>query len=57
MTFYTNDRVALFIDGSNLHAAARSLGFDIDYKQLLEFFKLQGSLIRRFLLYGTFRGT
>ena len=48
MTFHPNDRVALFIDGSNLHAAARSLGFDIDYKQLLEFFKLQSNLVRAF---------
>ena len=48
MASYYNDRVALFIDGSNLCAAARSLGFDIDYKQLLEFFKLQGNLVRAF---------
>ncbi len=27
------DRVALFIDGSNLYAASKSLGFDIDYKR------------------------
>jgi len=48
MPSYSTDRVALFIDGSNLHAATRSLGFDIDYKQLLNFFKLQRSLIRAF---------
>jgi uncharacterized LabA/DUF88 family protein len=28
MNFYPNERVALFIDGSNLYAAARALGFD-----------------------------
>ena len=48
MTSNSDDRVALFIDGSNLYAAARSLGFDIDYKQLLEFFKPQGRLVRAF---------
>ncbi len=33
--FYRDERLALFIDGSNLYAAAKSLGFDIDYKLLL----------------------
>ena len=35
---YENEKVGLFIDGSNLYAAARALGFDIDYKKLLELF-------------------
>ena len=48
MTFYSNERVALFIDGSNLYAAARALEFDIDYKQLLEFFKKDSRLVRAF---------
>ena len=48
MTSYPDDRVALFIDGSNLYAAARGLGFDIDYKQLLEHFKQKGRLVRAF---------
>jgi uncharacterized LabA/DUF88 family protein len=30
------EKTALFIDGANLYKAARSLGFDIDYKSLLE---------------------
>jgi uncharacterized LabA/DUF88 family protein len=38
----------LFIDGANLHAAARSLGFDIDYKRLLKHFQEQCHLIRAF---------
>jgi uncharacterized LabA/DUF88 family protein len=46
--FYPNERVALFIDGANLHAAARSLGFDIDYKRLLKQFQEQCHLIRAF---------
>ncbi|HZD26987.1 MAG TPA: NYN domain-containing protein [Alphaproteobacteria bacterium] len=42
------ERVALFIDGSNLYAAAKSLNFDIDYKKLLEVFQTQGYLVRAF---------
>ncbi|SOD94353.1 NYN domain-containing protein [Caenispirillum bisanense] len=48
MIFYPSERIALFIDGSNLYAAARSLGFDIDYKRLLELFAAKGRLIRAF---------
>jgi uncharacterized LabA/DUF88 family protein len=36
--FYRDERLALFIDGANLYAAARSLGFDIDYKLLRAFY-------------------
>ena len=46
--FYRDDRIALFIDGSNLYSAARSLGFDIDYKKLLSEFASRGKLIRAF---------
>ena len=46
MTFYPEERIALFIDGSNLYAAARALGFDIDYKSLLKHFSSQGRLVR-----------
>jgi len=42
------ERIAIFIDGSNLYAAARALGFDIDYKRLLEYFKSEGYLVRAF---------
>jgi len=48
MNFYPHERIALFIDGSNLYAAARALGFDIDYKRLLELFAAKGTLIRAF---------
>ena len=48
MTFYPEDRLALFIDGSNLYSAARALGFDIDYKRLLEVFSKRGRLVRAF---------
>ena len=46
--FYEQERIGLFIDGSNLYAAARALGFDIDYKKLLELFATKGRLIRSF---------
>lgn len=42
------DRIALFIDGANLYATAKSLGFDIDYKRLLKEFQSRGKLIRAF---------
>jgi uncharacterized LabA/DUF88 family protein len=42
------ERIALFIDGANLYATAKSLGFDIDYKRLLREFQGKGRLIRAF---------
>ena len=48
MRCYAGEKIALFIDGSNLYAAARLLGFDIDYKKLLDFFSTKGRLIRAF---------
>lgn len=48
MVFYPQERIGLFIDGSNLYAAARALNFDIDYKRLLELFAVKGHLIRAF---------
>src|SRR5271156_308048 len=48
MLFYPQERLGLFIDGANLYAAARSLGFDIDYKRLLDLFATKGLLVRAF---------
>jgi uncharacterized LabA/DUF88 family protein len=48
MNFYQQERVALFIDGANLYATARALGFDIDYKRLQELFSKRCNLIRAF---------
>ena len=48
MICYKEERAAMFIDGANLYAAARSLGFDIDYKRLLEVFAGRGRLVRAF---------
>jgi uncharacterized LabA/DUF88 family protein len=41
-------RIALFIDGANLYATARALGFDIDYRRLLKEFQDRGTLLRAF---------
>src|SRR6266849_6603193 len=48
MIFYPEERIAIFIDGANLYAAARGLGFDIDYKRLLDLFASKGRLMRAF---------
>jgi uncharacterized LabA/DUF88 family protein len=47
-TMSDQERIALFIDGANLYASAKSLGFDIDYKRLLKEFQGRGRLIRAF---------
>jgi uncharacterized LabA/DUF88 family protein len=43
-----SDRIALFIDGANLYATARALGFDVDYRRLLREFQSRGALLRAF---------
>ncbi|MEK9971195.1 MAG: NYN domain-containing protein, partial [Ferrovibrio sp.] len=48
MKFYQQERVALFIDGANLYSAARSLGFEIDYRRLLDSFRKESHLVRAF---------
>jgi uncharacterized LabA/DUF88 family protein len=40
------NKVALLIDGPNLHAAAKTLGFEIDFKRLLAEFQGRGTLLR-----------
>jgi uncharacterized LabA/DUF88 family protein len=44
----SSDRIALFIDGANLYATAKALGFDVDYKRLLADFQNRGTLVRAF---------
>lgn len=46
--FYPQDKMAMFIDGSNLYAASRALDFDIDYSRLLAWASKQGRLVRAF---------
>lgn len=44
--FDPQERLGLFIDGAHLYAASRNLGFDVDYKNLLGFFRRQARLVR-----------
>ena len=48
MNFLPTERVALFIDGANLYSASRNLGFDVDYRNLLEYFRKQTHVIRAY---------
>jgi len=41
-------KLALFIDGPNIQATARAVGFEIDYKRLLAEFQSRGTLVRAF---------
>ncbi|MGE0701246.1 MAG: NYN domain-containing protein [Hyphomicrobiaceae bacterium] len=51
MSIHLGERTFAFIDGPNLHATVRALGFEIDYRKLLEHLRSQGHLIR--VLYYT----
>ncbi|MET3970020.1 MULTISPECIES: LabA-like NYN domain-containing protein [Bradyrhizobium] len=42
------EKIAVFIDGPNLYAATKALGFDIDYRRLLGEFHGRGTLLRAF---------
>jgi len=42
------ERVAVFIDGANLHYSARGLGFQIDFAALLDFFGQTTYLVRAY---------
>ena len=42
------EKIALFIDGANLYATAKSVGFDIDYRKLLREYQSKGRLVRAF---------
>ena len=46
MHFYQTERIAIFVDGANLYATAKALGFDVDYKKLLNLFRVKGQLVR-----------
>jgi uncharacterized LabA/DUF88 family protein len=49
-----SNKIALFIDGANLYATAKTLGFDIDYKRLLKEFQGRGTLLRAFYYTAVF---
>ena len=46
--FDEREKIVLLIDGANLYATARTLGFDIDYKQMLATFQQRGYLLRAY---------
>jgi len=46
--FYPEEKMAVFIDGANLYAAAKGLAFEIDYQRLLDWMGDQSRLIRAF---------
>lgn len=46
--FDEREKIVLMIDGANLYATSKSLGFDIDYKQLLRYFQRKGYLLRAY---------
>jgi uncharacterized LabA/DUF88 family protein len=47
-TMSSDSRIALFIDGANLYATAKALGFDIDFRRLLKEFQSRGVLLRAY---------
>jgi uncharacterized LabA/DUF88 family protein len=46
MLFYPDEKLAIFIDGSNLFATAKALNFDIDYSRLRSYFARSSRLLR-----------
>ncbi len=48
MHFLASERIALFIDGANLYSASRNLGFDVDYRNLLDFFRKKAHVVRAY---------
>ncbi len=42
------ERIALFIDGANVYAAAKRLGWNFDHRKMLEHFAAQGRLYNAF---------
>ena len=48
MSSPVSNKIALFIDGANLYATAKTLGFDIDYKLLRQEFDRRGKLMRAY---------
>ncbi|WCM58189.1 NYN domain-containing protein [Candidatus Liberibacter asiaticus] len=46
--FDPREKIALFIDGANLYASSKALGFDIDYRKLLKAFRSRAIVIRAY---------
>ena len=48
MSIYPKEKVAIFIDGANLHSTIKELNIEIDYKKLINFFSSNYTLIRTY---------
>lgn len=46
MHFSPTEKVALFLDGANLHAAMKALDLEVDFRSLLSFFRRKCHLVR-----------
>ena len=46
MYFSEHERLALFIDGPNLHAMTKALDVDVDFKRLLSLFRSKTRFLR-----------
>jgi uncharacterized LabA/DUF88 family protein len=56
MTLYPTDRVALFIDGANLHASTRALNADLDFRKMVESFRKTAVLVRAYYYTAVIEG-
>ena len=48
MLFIPDERVCLFIDGASLYSSSRHLGFDVDYRSMLQFFRTRTNVVRAY---------
>lgn len=46
--FDKSERTCVFVDGSSLYSTSRALGFDVDYKKMLNFFQAKTNLVRAY---------
>ena len=46
--FDEREKMVLLIDGANLYATSKALGFDVDYKALLKTFQKRGYVLRAY---------
>ncbi|KQW83837.1 LabA-like NYN domain-containing protein [Brevundimonas sp. Root1279] len=56
MTSYPTDRIALFIDGANLHSATKALNTDLDFRKLVEMYRAKGVLVRAYYYTAVIEG-
>lgn len=54
--FHSTDRLAVFIDGSNLYSAARALQYDMDFRRMLDWFREKSILTRAYYYTAVIEG-